>query len=369
MPGSGSLPCPARARRALLRLRSMPGPVPVRSGSLDDHFDEWIAAWNADPSATPFHRPEFLRGWWDEFSPAATPLVVRAGGGFATAMVEGETLRFLGDPDVTDYMGPIGTDRDAVAEALARAAAGIDGWTTADLPCLATGSGWPEAIARAAKDAGFEVADERHDVCPRIALTGGFDAYLAALPSKLRHEIRRKERRLEREAGRHHIRLSTTATLDADLERFFAMHRASDGPKGKFLHEGMAGFFTRVAHSFEQLGWLRLCWLDLGGEPAAGTLAFAARGTWFVYNSVYDHARRDLAPGMVLMGETIRLATEEGCHTFDMLRGDEAYKYRFGAAALPLVRLTLQRRDGKVSGRAGVAHGAAALGGAGAGTL
>jgi CelD/BcsL family acetyltransferase involved in cellulose biosynthesis len=43
------------------------------------------------------------------------------------------------------------------------------------------------------------------------------------------------------------------------------------------------------------------------------------------------------------MGDTIRLATEEGCSVVDLLRGDEPYKYRFGAEDVPLIRLRLAR--------------------------
>jgi CelD/BcsL family acetyltransferase involved in cellulose biosynthesis len=39
----------------------------------------------------------------------------------------------------------------------------------------------------------------------------------------------------------------------------------------------------------------------------------------------------------------LRLAADEGCHTFDLLRGDEPYKYRFGAVDRPLHTLTLLR--------------------------
>ena len=34
---------------------------------------------------------------------------------------------------------------------------------------------------------------------------------------------------------------------------------------------------------------------------------------------------------MVLVAEDIRIAIEEGCTAFDLLKGDYAYKYRFGA--------------------------------------
>jgi CelD/BcsL family acetyltransferase involved in cellulose biosynthesis len=81
----------------------------------------------------------------------------------------------------------------------------------------------------------------------------------------------------------------------------------------------------------------------VGGEPWAGAISYSALGVWGVYNSAFDHARREPAPGMVLMGETIRLAAEEGCHTFDFLRGAEPYKYRFGASDVPLAALTLRK--------------------------
>ena len=173
-------------------------------------------------------------------------------------------------------------------------------------------------------------------------VAGGFDAYLASIDGKLRHEVLRKERKLQREAG-YTIRLSDRASLDADLQIFYEMHRSSTGPKGRFMHEDVASLFTRIAHAFDDLGWLRLSWLDLSGEPAAAAFSFSTRGIWSVYNSAYDHRQRDLGPGMVLMSETIRLAAEEGCGTFDMLRGDEPYTYRFGAVDVPLLQLTLGR--------------------------
>jgi len=321
----------------------MPGTVDVRVGSLEDIREDWIAAWDADASATPFHRPEFLLAWWNEMAPAAQPVVVRAGDGIVLATLADGTLQLLGDPEITDYLGPLGSDRDAVAAAFVEAARGLDDWRTADLPCLDEGTGWADALGRAFGTAGLMVQAGPMDVCPRIDTSAGHAAYLGALPGKLRHEIGRKARRLEREAGGFSIRLSTPVTLDADLDRFFEMHRSSEGQKGKFLHEGMAGFFTAIARGFDQLGWLRLSWLEIGGESLAGILSFSVRGTWYVYNSAYDHRRRELGPGMVLMGETIRLAAEEGCSTVDLLRGDEPYKYRFGATPAPILRLTAHR--------------------------
>jgi CelD/BcsL family acetyltransferase involved in cellulose biosynthesis len=50
---------------------------------------------------------------------------------------------------------------------------------------------------------------------------------------------------------------------------------------------------------------------------------------------------------MVLISELIERAADEGCATFDLLRGDEPYKYRFGAVDREVRTLTLVRRDAR----------------------
>jgi CelD/BcsL family acetyltransferase involved in cellulose biosynthesis len=46
---------------------------------------------------------------------------------------------------------------------------------------------------------------------------------------------------------------------------------------------------------------------------------------------------------MVLVAEDIRVAIESGCNAFDMLKGDYAYKYRFGATPRAVKRLAVTR--------------------------
>jgi CelD/BcsL family acetyltransferase involved in cellulose biosynthesis len=47
---------------------------------------------------------------------------------------------------------------------------------------------------------------------------------------------------------------------------------------------------------------------------------------------------------MVLVGELIRLAAREQRAVFDLLRGNEPYKYRFGPTERRLERVTIGRR-------------------------
>lgn len=321
------------------------------AGAIATLADEWRKLADADPSATVFHSPEFAETWCSEFGQGRTLRITEIRDGRALvglaplSLEEDGVLRFLGDLETTDYLGPISRpeDRDAVSAEIANAIRSSRDWELCELHGLAETSGWPKKLAEAARAAGMPVEEEVQEMCPRIALPSSFDEYLAALPGKLRHEIRRKARRLERTIGSFTIRISDRDTLERDLDTFFALHRSSQGPKGKFLHEGMASFFTRFAQTLMALGDMRLILLEADGRALAGAYCFIDRATWAMYNSAFDHALRELAPGMVLVGESIRLAVEAGCDTFDFLRGSEEYKYRFGAVDLPLIQLALQR--------------------------
>ena len=74
-----------------------------------------------------------------------------------------------------------------------------------------------------------------------------------------------------------------------------------------------------------------------------GIIGFSFEGTYSLYNSAFDRKWQQLAPGMVLVAEDIRQAIEEGCSVFDLLKGDYAYKYRFGARPRRIARLEVER--------------------------
>jgi len=117
----------------------------------------------------------------------------------------------------------------------------------------------------------------------------------------------------------------------------------SEGPKGVFMQPGMEIFFRRLGEAFLPQGIFNLTFIEVGGELAAGTIGFAFAGTFSLYNSAFDRKWGNLAPGMVLVGEDIRLALEAGCTGFDLLKGDYQYKYRFGAEPRLVRRLLITR--------------------------
>ena len=48
---------------------------------------------------------------------------------------------------------------------------------------------------------------------------------------------------------------------------------------------------------------------------------------------------------MILLAKFIERTIREGCRRFDLLRGDEAYKYEWGAVDEPIQRILLRRKN------------------------
>lgn len=311
---------------------------------------DWTRLVETDPEATFFHLPGFLKLYWEELGAARLQIAMvrRSEEPVAAAafdLREG-VLTWLGGFDVTDYMGPVGDPearRWSAGELMTALAARSD-WKRADLGGLQLRGRWLAALADAADEAGLAAVVEPADVAPYIRLPGSYEDYLRGLHGKLRHEIRRKERRLREAHPDVKLVDSGPDTADEDLDRFIGLHHSSRGDKGRFMVPGMEMFFRRLGSDFLQDGTFRLAFLETGGVKIAAAAGFRWRDRFLLYNSAYDHAHAHVAPGMVLIAELIKSSIEEGRRGFDMLKGDLPYKYRFGARARGIERLRLRAR-------------------------
>lgn len=315
---------------------------------------DWSALVTADPAGTFFHTPQYLKLYWEEFGVESERLLLAFAQedgeqvGAAAFEWSGPTLRFLGGTEVTDYLGPIAITelQPVVAKELFAALGRLDGWAEADLRGLPEDRPWLDLLAEAAAAQGFgtEIVDDENGVSPFLEVPGSYEAYLEQLPAKLRHEIKRKARRLEVELGPWHICLATLDTLEEFLDRFVELHRTSEGPKGVFMRPGMEIFFRRLGEAFLPRGIFNLTFIEIEEHrKLAGTIGFRFEGTYSLYNSAFDRAYQSVSPGMVLVSEDIRIAIEAGCSAFDLLKGDYPYKYRFGAVPRAVKRLVVTR--------------------------
>ena len=92
-------------------------------------------------------------------------------------------------------------------------------------------------------------------------------------------------------------------------------------------------------------GALRLTFLTVGGRRIAAGIHFETADGYLYYNAGVDPDARDLSPGVVMIHRYVERAIATGRHRMDFLRGDEPYKYDWGAEDEPIQRLLVRRRD------------------------
>src|SRR4030095_955822 len=244
---------------------------------------DWADLVHSAPAGTIFHRPAFLKIYWEEFGDSPDHLLLAFaeeddGAQVAAVAFEriGEDLRFLGGTEVTAYMGPVGIPeaQPEVAKALVGALLERDDWRSADLRGLAEDRPWLRLLHDAASAAGLEGIedDDQNGTAPFLALPATWDAYLEALPAKLRHEIRRKAKKLEGEAGPFRIVTADEGSIGPLLGPVVEVPRRSEGAQGVFMVPGMEIFFRRLAEAFLPDGVFRLTFIEVGGKLAAGTV-------------------------------------------------------------------------------------------------
>ena len=190
------------------------------------------------------------------------------------------------------------------------------------------------ALPALAAASGLRAAATPEERCPVLDLPPAWDDYLATLPSKHRHELQRKTRRLRRETPDARITVARRRDeIETRFGDFFDLHRRSRVGKERFMDARMEKFFRRAVGELADGGGAALWFLDLPSGPAAGFVVLEWDGTVGLYNSGFHPERAALSPGLVLLVHVIEDAILRGKQRFDFLRGEERYKYEFGPVA------------------------------------
>jgi CelD/BcsL family acetyltransferase involved in cellulose biosynthesis len=326
--------------------------------------DEWNDLLKDSASHVPFLRHEYLLAWQQNLGGHEWPrgelrvIIARSGTGkllgiaplFLTDNCDGEpALMLLGSYEISDYLDVIArpTDLPAFIEGLLDflSIQPTPDWRLLDWYNLLDDSPTLLALKEAAEPRGWICTQELLQHCPYIRLPGDWEKYLAEqVDKKQRHEIRRKMRRAEETGLVRWYIADDAAKLDAEIEAFLQL-MAYDPQKASFLTNPMRQQMHAIARAAFEAGWLQLAFIEVGGEKAAAYLNFDYQNTIWVYNSGLDFRFRELSPGWVLLGYLLQWANERRRAIFDFMRGDEDYKYRFGAIDRRIVRLALRKID------------------------
>lgn len=325
----------------------------VGDGAFQALAAEWDRLAARGMTDTPFQTLAYQRAWWTHLGPPDATLLTVAVRDEASELVAigcfyntDGVLHFNGCIEETDYLDLITPSEragSAWAAVLDCLEAATPPWTRLELCNIPAASPSRSTLSTVARSRGLTFAESQIEVCPTITLPGTFDAYLEMLDSKQRRELSRKLRRAEA-ADLLMTRLGPEDDVAAAVDRFLELLQMSTFEKRDWLTEGRRAVFHEVARAAHADGTLQLLFAGVDGRAAAALFNFHYRDRIWVYNSGLDpSAFAALSPGVVLTATAIEQAIELGASEFDFLRGDEEYKYRFGAVDRPIFRLQLDR--------------------------
>jgi CelD/BcsL family acetyltransferase involved in cellulose biosynthesis len=257
--------------------------------------------------------------------------------------VDPGTSRLVGGADVSDYLDLLcvaGREEEAWSALLGARGASAPAW---ELHAVPAASPSVTALPGLAAAAGLAVDVAVEERCPILALPPSWDAYLAGLTGKQRHELTRKMRRLEREAPDARVtRVAAPDAIARRLDDFLALHRRSRAGKARFMDGRMEDFFRAAVTALAAEQGAALWLLDTDAGPIASFVTLEWEGTVGLYNSGFHPERAALSPGLVLLAHVVRDAVERGRRRFDFLRGEERYKYDFGPTPEDVCAVTIR---------------------------
>ena len=248
-----------------------------------------------------------------------------------------------------DYLGLIARaeDRADVLPAMFENLFGDKGRDAMRFEFVAADSAFAAQLRRpdAIRDMGFSRMRETVSAtCPQIGLAAGWDAVLRQ--SKRASNFKRRLKQIEKLSGYEFRSVTDPAESSKAFERFLILHErrwAAAGGSELSGHPRLIEFQRRLVPQLAAAGLIRFdeLWFE---ETCRGSVYGLDDGRiFYYYNAGYDLDFANLSVGLVLLGLSIRAATQRGITLYDFLRGDEAYKSDWANRRAELVDVSLHR--------------------------
>jgi CelD/BcsL family acetyltransferase involved in cellulose biosynthesis len=310
---------------------------------------EWADLAGRCPDVTVFQRPEWLIPWWDySGSGRMCTLAFRESGRLA-GLLPMFVHDWNGRRQVTLMGNGISDRLDLTAEpefataCAARAYAFLEerasDWDVCDWQDLRASS----PLLAGAKDR-FDWRVSPSIPSASVALPASFDEFFAALPRGLKRNVRRYGEHLRKD---HQVRFET-ATSDPSGElvtALISLHEARWQAKGEpGMLAGRERFLQKVTPVLAGSNLLRIHVLEADGHIAGIVCQFWDGWRASGYITGFDPALDRYSPGVLLLDYAISRAIGDGARYWDFLRGNERYKFQWGATQSSKFRLRLWPR-------------------------
>jgi CelD/BcsL family acetyltransferase involved in cellulose biosynthesis len=329
------------------------------SEGLEKLRGEWDELLQASEADCLFLTWEWLYTWWKNLSEDRKLFIITVRSGRKLLAIAPLALRpprltlspflsleFLGTGSVgSDYLDLIirrGEEQE-VLQALA-------GYLSSEklmiqLAQVKKGSSFAKEFAVQLRQRGWSFLETKTDVCPFINLSGqSWESYLAGLGQSHRNNFKRRLKNLTKEFDVQFEISDSEERRHGALKILIDLHNMrwkGRGTSSAFHTSGVISFHEDLSRLALERGWLRLYVLWLNGRPAASLYGFKYGPVFYFYQSGLDPQFEKQSVGLITMGLAIKGAIEECVKEYDLLHGDEQYKFLWAHEVHELSRLEL----------------------------
>lgn len=204
-------------------------------------------------------------------------------------------------------------------------------------------SAFVEALKTAAAGKGHVVADAIEG-SPYIALDPSWREPEKKLRSKRRSDLKRRRKKAEQAHGAVSVEILTPTADEIDALYDQALDIETRGWKGRtqsamVFDDNKSVFFRQYLRLASDAGIARMCFLHIGGTPAAFQIGVASDAGFWGFRTGYDETYRDFAPGILLFLEVVRYSANAGLATHEFLGRQEPWTKEWTEDVRPLHRL------------------------------
>jgi CelD/BcsL family acetyltransferase involved in cellulose biosynthesis len=317
----------------------------ITLGELQVLEGAWLDLWHACPAATLFQSPAWLIPWWRHLGgPGLWTLAFRQQGqlvGLAplficqTSTSAPRQLLLLGTgiSDYLDILAKPGFETHVTTALFAHLAEAGERWDICVFHDLK-----PDSILRANTPSGpWRMQEIPQSVCPVLSLPEKVEALPTVVPHRTLEKLRYYRHRLEK-TGSVCVERAAPENFEELFKTFLHLHStrwSRQKSAGVLAGIALQTFHREAGLALLQLGALRLYALRASTQIIATIYCFHWRAQVLYYLSGFDPAFSQFSPGTLLIGHAIEEAIRESATEFDFLRGQEKYKYAWGAKDRP----------------------------------
>jgi CelD/BcsL family acetyltransferase involved in cellulose biosynthesis len=299
---------------------------------------DWWNLWRRTLEATPFQSPAWLMPWWDVFAPGQLSCIAVRDGrklvAFAPLYLESGPLGLrllplgIGISDYCDLLIDPDYEADASA-AVMQELMRLAPWEI----CEFTELGQDAAALKLPTLSPLKMTMSDASSAPVLVLPDRIEDLERVIP-RLRLRQLKHARKAAAKRGEVAIVMGDTDNSEGLLNDLIRLHSArwNGNGEGVFADKRVAEFHAAALPGLMAANLARLYGLMIGDRMAAVYYGFLDRGRAYAYLQGFDPKFERESPGLIVVGYAIEQAVTEGAHEFHFLRGEEAYKYEWGAS-------------------------------------